>query len=124
MITSGHGYSGKRDALRSLLRDVDLVPKVRERIAWYLGELHKHNQLRNHAAHSIWKEGTRPDLIKPIGVDPRGGDAKYLGLDSSEKDYLLVELIKIADELGTNFTKFRAYLNSVGLWVPEHPAID
>jgi hypothetical protein len=122
MMTSGLGYAGKRDALRSLLRDVEIAGNLRERIVWFMGELHKHNQLRNHVAHSMWKEGTRPGSIKPIGADPRGGDAKYLGLDPSEKDYLLVELIEIADELGHNLRKFMIFLDGVGLMLPKHPA--
>jgi hypothetical protein len=118
MLTSGLGYAGKRDALRSLLRDTDIAGDRRERIVWFLGELHKHNQLRNHVAHSMWIAGTRPGSIKPLGADPRGGDAKFLGLDPAEKDYMLAELTEIADELGRNFDRFRDYLASVDLMPP------
>lgn len=100
LITAGHGYAGKRDALRSLLHDIEIAADRKERIVWFLGQLHKHNQLRNHIAHSMWIAGTRPNSVKPLGVDPRGGDAKFIGLDPAEKDYLLRELVKIADELG------------------------
>lgn len=118
MMTAGLGYAGKRDALRSLLRDVDIADDRRERIAWFLGQLHQHNQLRNHVAHSMWIAGTRPHSIKPLGADPRGGDAKFLGLDSSEPDYLLGELVKIADELGENYNRFVAYLEGINLMPP------
>jgi hypothetical protein len=118
LVTGGLGYTGKRDALLSLLRDVEIDDGQRERIRWFMGELHKHNQLRNHVAHSIWKAGTRPESIKPMGADARGGNAKFLGFDSAERDYLLEELIDIANELGGNFDKFRDFLDSVGLMTP------
>jgi hypothetical protein len=118
LLTSGLGYSGKRDAILSLLRDVQLPPRQKERIKWFLGELHKHNQLRNHVAHSIWKAGTRPHSIKPIGADARGGLARFIGLDPKEKDWLLDELLHIANELGKNHDRFVDYLASVSLMPP------
>jgi hypothetical protein len=120
LVTSGLGYTGKRDALLSLLRDVDIDASQRERIRWFMGELHKHNQLRNHVAHSMWKAGERPGSIKPLGANPRGGKAKFVGHDPNEPDYLLDELTEIADELGRNFDGFRDYLDSVGLMTPWH----
>jgi hypothetical protein len=115
LITAGLGCSGKRDALLSLLRDVPLPVDQIERLRWFLGELHKHNQLRNHIAHSMWTAGTRPHSIKPLGADARSGLAKFLGEEPTEKDWLLAELIDIADELGTNYDRFVDYLDSVGL---------
>jgi hypothetical protein len=43
LLMAGLGYSGKRDAVLSLLRDVQLPEEHVERIRWFLGELHKHN---------------------------------------------------------------------------------
>jgi hypothetical protein len=65
-LTGGLGYAAKCDALLSLLRDIEIAEDQKERIRWFLGELHKFNQLRNHIAHSVWKAGTRPQSIKPL----------------------------------------------------------
>jgi hypothetical protein len=65
-LTGGLGYASKRDARLSLLRDIEIAQDRKERIRWFLGELHKFNQLRNHIAHSVWKAGTRPQSIKPL----------------------------------------------------------
>jgi hypothetical protein len=119
LLTAGLGYSGKRDAILSLLRDVELPDGQAERVRWFLGELHKHNQLRNHIAHSIWKAGTRAESIKPLGADARGGKARFIGLDPAEKDWLLDELIDAANELGTNYDRFVDYLESVSLMPPR-----
>jgi hypothetical protein len=115
LLTSGLGYSGKREALLSLLRDVEIEENTRDRVRSFVGELHKHNQLRNHVAHSMWKEGTRANSIKPIGADARQGRAKFIGHDPTEEDYLLDELVNVANELGRNFDSFRNFLDSVGL---------
>ena len=119
LLTAGLGYSGKRDAILSLLRDVDIETDRVERIRWFLGELHKHNQLRNHIAHSLWKTGTRPDSIKPLGASARGGNARFLGQGDGEKDWLLHELIDVADELGANYDRFVDYLYAAGLMPPR-----
>ena len=123
LLMTGLGYSGKRDAVLSLLRDVPLPEEHIERIRWFLGELHKHNQLRNHIAHSIWRTGSRPDSIKPVGANARGGLARFLGESADEKDWLSDELVVIADELGDNYDHFVEFLHSVGLMPPRRRQI-
>jgi len=118
LITSDLGYAGKRNAILSLLKVIDIKDKTRERIAWHLGELHKQNQLRNHIAHSLWTTGTRLNSIKPLGADARGGQAKFNGLDEDDRDYTIDEFIDIADELSENYDRFVSFLNSVKLLTP------
>ena len=67
----------------------------------------------------MWRDGTRPQSIKPIGVIARGGNAKYRGLNPEEPDYLLDELINIADSLGDNYDEFVKYLKSVDLYLKD-----
>jgi len=122
LITAGLGYSGKRDALLSLLRDVSLPDDQVERIRWFLGELHKHNQLRNHIAHSLWKPGTRHGTIKPVGAIARGGLARFLGSDPNEEDWSLRDLATIADELSTNYNRFLDYAEKASLIPPRMAA--
>lgn len=124
LLTAGLGYAGKRDAILSLLRDVQLPPGGADRIRWFLGELHKHNQLRNHVAHSLWKAGARAESIKPLGADARGGNARFLGLDANEKDWLIEELVDVANELGRNYDRFVDYLESVSLMPPRPPMAE
>jgi hypothetical protein len=82
-LTLGLGYSGKRDALLSLLRLSPPSESHVERIRWFAGELHKHSQLRNSIAHHTWLEGARPDSIKPIYL-MRGRQGTVVGILDDE----------------------------------------
>jgi hypothetical protein len=42
-LTGGLGYASKRDARLSLLRDIEIAQDRKERIRWFLGELHEFN---------------------------------------------------------------------------------
>jgi hypothetical protein len=52
-------------------------------------------------------------------VIARGGNVKYHGLDPTEQDYLLDELIDIADSLVDIHHAFVEYLKSVDLYLKD-----
>lgn len=115
LLTAELPYRGKRETMLAMLKDYRVDGTIRERISWFMGELHKHNQLRNHIAHSRWTAGNRPKSIKPISLSIRGGTATMLGVNSEEKDYTDKEMINIAHELIRNRNQFATYLISNGL---------
>jgi hypothetical protein len=110
MMTAELPYRGKRETLLALIKVLDIPPHKVERIAWYLGELHKWNKLRNHIAHSIWKGGSRARSIKPLSLSIRGGTVSSTGLDADERDYTDEELVNIAKEMVKLHERFRDYL--------------
>ncbi|QEX23793.1 hypothetical protein FRZ61_37320 [Hypericibacter adhaerens] len=110
LLTTGLGYAGKRDTLLSLLRHVSLPAEQIERIRWYLGELHKHNKLRNHIAHSMWVAAGRPGAIKPHAAVVRGGVGQFVGFDPDEPAYTSDELIAIGNEIAKNYNDLLDYL--------------
>lgn len=104
------GYAGKRNITKSLISLSSLEPKKQERLQWLLGQLHKHNQLRNAIAHNTWCEGTRSGSIKPLGIRVRTGKAEITGIDPSEPDHTTAELWAAADDLAKNYNQLRDYL--------------
>jgi hypothetical protein len=120
MIAAELPYRGKRDALLAMIKSKPLPAEQIERIAWFLGELHKRNGLRNAIAHSAWKHGVRDNAVKPLSLSVRGG-LTIKGTDEDELDYTDEELVNIAIELETNHNRFRDYLFSVDLLpLPEY----
>jgi hypothetical protein len=116
MITSELPYRGKRDALLAMIKaKMVLPPEQVERITWFLGQLHKHNGLRNAIAHSTWKSSARPNAVKPLSLSVRGGAVTFKGIEDDEPDYTDEELVNIANELIRNYEQFRDYLLSVNL---------
>jgi hypothetical protein len=118
-ITAELPYRGKRETLTAMIKQTKIDAKHVERVCWFLGELHKHNHLRNAIAHSMWKRGGREGAIKPFGLSIRGGRTTYQGMDDDERDYIASELIAVANELVRNFNAFRGYLVSNDL-LPAH----
>jgi hypothetical protein len=114
MIAAELPYRGKRDALLAMIKSKPLPAEQIERIAWFLGELHKRNGLRNAIAHSAWKHGVRDNAVKPLSLSVRGG-LTIKGTDEDELDYTDEELVNIAIEFETNHNRFRDYLFSVDL---------
>jgi hypothetical protein len=115
MIAAELPYRGKRDALLAMIKSKPFPAEQIERIAWFLGELHKRNGLRNAIAHSAWKHGVRDNAIKPLSLSVRGERLTIKGTDEDELDYTDEELVNIAIELDTNYYRFRDYLFSVDL---------
>jgi hypothetical protein len=108
-------YRGKLATFKATIKLHDLKPEQREKIIWFLGNMSKHNQLRNHIAHSTWKRGDRPDSIKPLGCDVRSGEAVFLGIGENETDYTLQDLEGVAMDLINNRNAFAKYLREQNL---------
>jgi hypothetical protein len=85
MITAELPYRGKREALLAMIKIKSLPADQIERIAWFLGELHKYSALRNAIAHSAWKCGARPNSVKPLSLSVRGGEVTFKGVDEGER---------------------------------------
>jgi hypothetical protein len=63
----------------------------------------------------MWVNGTRPNSIKPMGISVRGGKGKLKGVLESEPDYLLEELISLADKLALINNSFLEFISTLGL---------
>jgi hypothetical protein len=114
ILTVGLGYSGKRDALLATLRGITIPEDHAERIRWYLGQVHKHNSLRNNIAHAYWVAGKRPGSIKPYQMKVRGGVLGLFGHHEEEPDHTLEEFGLLASELTKTLDDFAAYLKASG----------
>ena len=114
LVTNGLQYAGKRDAVLASLRARNMPTADKEKIRWFLGEIHKHSDLRNRISHAIWVRGTRKNSIKPYQMKTRGGTLQYFGHLPSERDYTSPELKKIAHELSATLDRFSSYLEGAG----------
>lgn len=115
MLLEGLPYAGKRNAILSVIHGHPKVSKARaEKLAWFLGNIHKHNKLRNWICHSMWGRGTRPDSVKPGYIDVRSGKGTPYGHLPDEQDYTLKELFDVAQELTKEVNAFTVYLDGEG----------
>jgi hypothetical protein len=60
-----------------------------------------YNGLRNAIAHSAWKEGARPNSVKPLGLSVRGGEVTLRGVEKGERactDQELIDIVPIRSE--------------------------
>ncbi len=109
------GYSGKRNATRAVIDLSHVDDAQKEKLKWFLGQVHKHNQLRNCIAHNIWAKGNRPGSIKPFGISVRSGAMKVTGMADDDDDFLKSDFEAIANEVIHTYNTFRDYLVSVVL---------
>jgi hypothetical protein len=120
IMMAEHNYTGKRNTARSIIYMSSLKPKQKEKLIWFLGEIHKHNALRNHIAHSTWVVGTRPGSIKPFGISIRDRKPRFVGMGEGEPDWMVSDLEAAADELNRTYDDLKDYMDSIGL-VPDMP---
>lgn len=73
--------------------------------------------LRNAISHNLWREGVRPNSIKPMRLDIRSGKPKYKGTDDTERDWTLPELEAEAVRLNVLHATQLKLLDELG---PEH----
>jgi hypothetical protein len=99
LLTKPMTYSQKRDSLYSCMEAFNLSEPTNTEITTLFDAAHKHNALRNHIAHAIWRRGKRPTSVKPAFLDLRQGKGRLGGYDDDERDYTLSELQIIANEL-------------------------
>jgi hypothetical protein len=115
ILTAPLGYAQKRDCLYSLMEHQIGNENLKKQIKDYLDEIDKLNYLRNAIAHNMWVSGTRPNSIKPMGISVRGGKGKLKGVLESEQDYLLEELISLADKLALINNSYLEFVSTLGL---------
>lgn len=89
-MTGELGYRAKHNCLSNLASIAR--PGIVEELDVLLERVQRYSALRNHVAHSLWKPGLRPTSIKPIGVNPRSGKARILGVMDDEKEWTLEEI--------------------------------
>lgn len=99
LLTKPMTYSQKRDSLLSCMEAFDLSEPAKSQITELFNAAHKHNVLRNHIAHSLWRNGARPTSVKPAFLDLRQGRGLIGGYEETDRDYTLDELRAIANEL-------------------------
>ncbi len=113
-LTSEMPYRAKKDALKALLGVVSVPFDQFERVSWFLGEMHKHNDLRNSIAHHVWSLGARPGTIKPLALSVRSGKTTIKGNTDADPDYTEDELKSIANDLLKTYEAFKRYLLQIG----------
>lgn len=99
LLTKPMTYAQKRDALLSCIDVFKLTDRTKTEITDLLNRAHKYHALRNHIAHSLWREGTRPTSVKPAFLDLRQGKGLIGGYEEDDRDYTLQELKDAADDL-------------------------
>ena len=88
---------------------------VRQRLVEFVGEFGSFAALRNHIAHMRWIDGSRPNSVKPIGVDIRNDKPIFFGTTPSERDWTDSELEAEADRLKALIDRMAAYSEEIGL---------
>jgi hypothetical protein len=112
---SNLGYIAKCQAPESLLILTPWPDQDRAHtVSRFITNFNCLTPLRNSIAHHAWKEGSRPESIKPLSARSRGGRAKFQGVSDDERDYTAVELFEIANRLMGIHDDFTKFLISVG----------
>ena len=112
-LTEPYSSLDLRNVLKSLNKagafPHELSPEERNRLTHLIGTLQSFGKLRNNIAHNIWRDGDKPDSIKPVYIDIRSGKVKEVGADPEEKSYtrddLLNETMRI-EQLVSDITQF------------------
>jgi hypothetical protein len=115
VLTRGLSYTAKRDTLYSYMEIAEIADPIKSQIKSFFDAAHEYSGLRNHIAHSIWTEGTRPGSIKPRSIKIQGGKGKVIGSDPAECDYTETELERICHKLGMMHNSYLTFLRTSGL---------
>ena len=107
-------YSSKRDTFLASLRAFEMPDDHKEKLRWHVGQINKHNNLRNAVAHYYWKKGARAGSVRPVFYKTRGGILDIRGFDDIDTDYTASELEKLARELISSIDRFDAYRQKHG----------
>jgi hypothetical protein len=103
-----------REIVKTVASEQSWPEGALERLGDIVGRSRQHTTLRNHIAHSRWREGTRSSSIKPIGLKMKNDRAAYFGHLDDERDWtsqenrhcakqlrsLCDEIIKFNDDYG------------------------
>ena len=115
LLTSGLGFTEKRDALFNLLRHRAVPLDQIDHIQSYLEALQTFTPLRNDITHSVWIGGKPQNSIWPVWLKAGpltdiGGGTKYFIEDEEDKvTYTLDKLREIVGTLERNYVNFQEY---------------
>jgi hypothetical protein len=127
LLTSGLDFSGKRQALLTLLRHRAIPVDQFDRVYDYLLVPQTLTPLRNDIAHSAWIPGPSsnsiqpdwilrlPPSVKPLRDDLDAPSKSFVERDRDEATYTLDDLDEIVKNLAENHRRFSDYLHGVGL---------
>ena len=88
-----------RNVVKSITKASLLPQKQKEQFIQIVGDFGAFGPIRNTVAHHQWTSGTRSGSLRPVSVDIRSGDAKLLGMEDSERDWLASELLTEAAKI-------------------------
>jgi hypothetical protein len=127
LLTRDLNFSGKRGALRDLLRHREVPQDQFDQVYAHLLMLDTLGPLFNDILHSAWIPGKPSNSIQPdwlLGV-PRSIRPLHVGTDSSatkfierredQVAYSVDDLREIVENLAENHERFSAYVKEVGL---------
>jgi hypothetical protein len=114
VVTRSLSYSAKRDTLYALMNNLRMSSDDRAQIKKFLDEADKFSLLRNNIAHAIWCQGSRPDSIKPMQIIIKGGSGRHIGIEDSERDWTIGELINATDKLAIISNSYLHFLRAAG----------
>jgi hypothetical protein len=92
MLCEPYTTANLRNVTKIIAAAYDLPCDIRQRIADMVGELKSFGKLRNDIGHNMWKDGVRPNSIKPIHLDIRSGKPVFRGAEDGERDWTIEEL--------------------------------
>jgi hypothetical protein len=99
IMTAPYSAVDLRRVIKSVAKQKPLPQDSLQELVNLVGESKAFGSLRNHIAHAYWAPGTRPNAIRPIGLDIRSENARLYGHDDSEPDYTAQEIEAKADAL-------------------------
>jgi hypothetical protein len=114
IVTRSLPYKAKRDTLYALLNKLNMPENHKTEIKDFLDAADKLNTLRNNIAHAMWTAGKRPGSIKPMTILVQGGSGRYIGIDDSDKDYTIDELVHSTDKLAIINNSYLNFLRAAG----------
>lgn len=98
VITEPYTALSLKNVAKSLVKLSTLKMAHKTSFVNIIGDWGTFSPLRNQIAHCRWQDGSRPDSVRPIGVDIRSGHAKWIVTEGS-RDWTLPELAKQAVDL-------------------------
>jgi len=93
-----YSASALKNVVKSATKLSRLSTGEQEEIIQIVGNWGAFAGLRNAIAHRRWETGTRPDSIRPVGIDIRSGKPVMIG-DTEDRDWIEAELLAEAQKL-------------------------
>ena len=114
IITEPYSAATLKNVAKSLVKLSTLKMAHKTSFVNIIGDWGTFSPLRNQIAHCRWQDGSRPDSVRPIGVDIRSGHAKWRVTEGS-RDWTLPELAKQAVDLAGINERTKTFHKTAGL---------